>query len=314
MRPSVSAVIPIRNGAYFFKSIKQELLKTLNSDDQIIIVDDDSTDNTFMLFKEWQSDDSRVSVIKNKKVGLSNALNLGFKFSDHEWIARYDQDDLYHKDRINLQFKSRTDSTVAIFSDFSFRSQKGKYLGRQVSPIFPECVSLSLISNRRTPHPVALINKNAALSVGGYNQEHFPVEDLSLWLRLSKCGDLISVPETLLNYTINRSGVTQNNRNRQIAMRKMLLNEIGIPKKSIEFVNDNLAKILESYDSFSNSSARSYMLLSELKKTRRYLFLNQRQKKETVGISQFYKVKKILPDFNFLFFVVIRKLYRKIPN
>jgi glycosyltransferase involved in cell wall biosynthesis len=309
-RIPITAIVPIKNGQIYFSSIKSELIKTLTAQDQIIVIDDNSSDSTYEIYKQWSNTDSRVQVLKNKKPGLSNALNLGISHAQNEWIARFDQDDLYHPDRIKIQLSKITDSTVAVFSDYKFRSKSGVYLGFQSSAIYPACVSVSLNSNRRTPHPVALLNKSAVQSVGGYLQDHFPAEDLSLWLRLSKIGELKSVPDQLLSYTLNKSGVTQYYKNSQNKMKNKLWSEIGILKSDLQHVEDNLFNITEDYRSLNHSNLRSIMLVND------YISLCKRQNIK-INYSEIQKIFLSIssPSYfiaytDFLFWGAARKLYR----
>ena len=39
-----------------------------------------------------------------------------------------------------------------------------------------------------------------------YLKQDFPIEDIALWFRLAQFGQLISVPEILLDYRISNSG------------------------------------------------------------------------------------------------------------
>ena len=309
-RIPITAIVPIKNGQIYFSSIRTELIKTLTAQDQIIVIDDNSSDSTYEIYKQWSNTDSRVQVLKNKTPGLSNALNLGISHAQNEWIARFDQDDLYHPDRIKIQLSKITDSTVAVFSDYKFRSKSGVYLGFQSSAIYPACVSVSLNSNRRTPHPVALLNKSAVQSVGGYLQDHFPAEDLSLWLRLSKIGELKSVPDQLLSYTINKSGVTQYHKNLQNKMKNKLWSEIGIPESDLRHVEENLFNITKDYRSLTHSSLRSIMLVSD------YINLCKRQSIK-INYSEIQKIFSSISSPNyfiaysdFLFWAAVRKIYR----
>lgn len=311
-RIPVTAVVPIKNGQFYFHSIKKELEKTLNTMDQIIIIDDNSSDDTFQLYKNWSTKDSRVQVLKNKIPGLANALNFGIMKAQHKWIARFDQDDLYHPNRIQIQLDQVTKETAVVFSDQTFRTNTGMYLGSQVSALFPSCVSISLISNRRTPHPVALINKEAFQTVGGYLQKHFPAEDLSLWLRLAQIGELRSAPIQLLSYTLNKTGISQSNRHNQIIMRNKVYSEIGTPKSDIKNVHENLFLLTENYNLHDKKSARVLMLLED------YLNIC---KKNNIKINYLDIRKTIMSNSlldqissysDTLFWALLRKLYRNI--
>ncbi len=307
-RPSVTALLPVKNGENYFNSIKNEIKKTLSANDQIIVINDGSTDNSLKLYNDWGNSDNRVLILNNRVPGLANALNLGIKHANFDWLARFDHDDQYAINRIDLQMELMSESTAAIFSDYTFQSETGSYLGVQPSSIFRDCVSASLVTGSRTPHPVAILNKAAVNFVGGYIQSHFPAEDLSLWLRLNKVGDLKTVPQQLLNYKINKSGITQENRNTQLIIKSRLLNEIGISKKDFDNLQDNLLSIIELYKSTANSDLRTILLINDYLNLGKYLGLKIAHRPRIYKLL--LKPKNLLPINSYIYWAVRRKIYR----
>jgi len=206
--PDISAVMPIKNGEKYLESSIQQLTRTLGVNDEIIVVNDASSDKTESMLRKWALIDQRVMVINNPNPGLTNALNLGIKEASHSWIARFDVDDKYALDRINLQRGSISPAVGLIFSDYDTYSPAGENLGTIPSALFASPTALSLISSQRTAHPSALFLKNAFNDAGGYKAEDFPAEDLSLWLRMIKVAEVVSVPKTLLHYLVAPNSVS----------------------------------------------------------------------------------------------------------
>lgn len=264
LRTAITALIPVKDGAVFIPRLRAQIDSTLKNHDEVIIVNDFSSDGTWKLLQNWAVEDSRLHILNSKKPGIANALNLGLEMASNNWVARFDVDDQYREDRIACQLKEIKPSTVAVFSDYSFQNPNFKFLGRMPAAVFPSATSVSLVSSQRTAHPVALLNRDAVLSVGGYRQEDFPAEDLSLWLRLSRIGLLISSPEHLLKYTINPLGVSSTKRKAQLAKKINLLTEIGLNKSDFELAVQNLEHILNSYDLLTFSGIRKLLLLREL--------------------------------------------------
>jgi glycosyltransferase involved in cell wall biosynthesis len=204
----VSAVMPIKNGEKYLEASIQQLTKTLGAKDEMIVVNDASSDQTETMLRKWALLDQRVMVINNPNPGLTNALNLGIREASHSWIARFDVDDKYSLDRIDVQRESISPTVGLIFSDYDTYSPAGENLGTIPSALFESPTALSLISSQRTAHPSALFLKNAFNDVGGYKAEDFPAEDLSLWLRMIKVTEVVSAPQTLLHYLIAPNSVS----------------------------------------------------------------------------------------------------------
>ena len=134
------------------------------------------------------------------------------------------------------------------------------------SPVDPDAVEISLISSRRTAHPSVLFSKEAVMSVGGYLSEDFPAEDLSLWLRLSRAGLLISTPEVLLNYELGKNSVS--GQKRELIQKKTysLIRDIGIRATSLHSAYQRFDEILDNYGQLKFSSERQILFAQELSK------------------------------------------------
>ncbi len=207
-RECVTAIIPVRNGAKYLPDFIPNILQTCEEQDEILFIEDHSTDETREMLKSYSSRFGNIKVIYAEKEGLVNALNQGIREASHDWLARFDCDDNYVGTRIDLQSAVIDKNVVCIFSDYRIRGSEGQDLGLVPSPVDPLPTKISLVSNLRTPHPVAMLRKETVLQVGGYRESDFPAEDLSLWLRLSEVGDLVSVPQELLTYFLQKNSIT----------------------------------------------------------------------------------------------------------
>lgn len=207
-RIQISVLLPIKNGAQHVNQIMSDLIACTNHNDEIIVVNDHSTDATGALLNEWAITYSRIRVITPQGQGLVSALNTGIAAATNNWIARFDCDDRYPAHRLEVQLGAIEPDSACIFADYEVCSSDGKFLGVIPSPVSSIATRLSLWRNARTPHPSVVMNKEKVLLVGGYVEEDFLAEDLSLWLRLSKIGKLQSVPLVVLHYRMSSSSIT----------------------------------------------------------------------------------------------------------
>jgi hypothetical protein len=160
--------------------------------------------------------------------------------------------------------KQISNNTVAIFSDYTFFSDKHKNLGRIPSALTKEAVSISLSLSQRTAHPSVVYNKLAVENVGGYSIEDFPAEDLSLWLRLSRVGSLVSVEKNLLNYRLDANSVSFQRRKEILIKKHEILEKIGVNYADYSFACNNLLEILKSYDGTELANQRKLLLVREI--------------------------------------------------
>jgi glycosyltransferase involved in cell wall biosynthesis len=115
---SVSAVIPTYNRkGYIRRSINSVLAQTLPVD-EVIVIDDGSTDGTAEAVHEWYG--SRVRVVKQKNSGVSAARRRGVMEARGKWIAFLDSDDEWtpSRNRELIEAVKHVPSNVAwIFGD-----------------------------------------------------------------------------------------------------------------------------------------------------------------------------------------------------
>jgi len=260
----ITGILPVHNGEKFIDTSLPLILRNLNTDDELVIIENGSTDGTIKKLQKWVNIDSRINLISTETPSLVKALNLGIAESFNNWIARFDIDDNYEPDRLKYQRASLNEKTVAIFTDYDFFSDSYNYLGTIPSALDTNAVAVSLISSQRTAHPSVLFSKEAVINAGGYRGMDFPAEDLSLWLRMSRFGDLISIPKTLLHYRLSSESITSKKRNEAKNITKKLLTEIGINQKNVLSLIANFESVIELYKKHNYSRERELLILKDL--------------------------------------------------
>ena len=263
-RNSVSIVLPIKNGLSYLPTLEHYFELNLLPTDQLILINDGSDDGSRNFLAGWKKRSQNVNLLNTKGIGLVPCLNLGIQESVHEWIARFDVDDLYSNNRIEYQYSAITPKSVAIFADYCFVDFNGKNYGRIASPLLPVPTALSLVNNLRTAHPCAFYKKAAVIESGGYREEDFLAEDLSLWLRMSRLGEIISVPKLLLNYRITESSTTSVNRDKAISQKNRILNSILLDRSIFYDCIEDIRFIFEEYDKYEESESRKLLLVNDL--------------------------------------------------
>ena len=261
---NITALLPVKNGSRYIQNSLSQIQLSCSPSDEILVIDDFSEDNTKSIVRKIMKTDSRIRLVHNQTPGFVNALNLGLKESLNIWVARFDVDDNYEINRIEEQRKSIDSSVTGIFTDYDFFNEQLKYLGMMPSAIDSNSVSLSLVSSTRTAHPSVLFNKEAVMSVGSYREEDFPAEDLSLWLRMSRTGQLISIPKTLLHYRLSRNSISGTKRLEATKKKNEHLQTIGINPENSDFCLKNLETILENYKKFSHFNERELLFIHDL--------------------------------------------------
>jgi glycosyltransferase involved in cell wall biosynthesis len=256
--------MPVKDGEHFIPESIIGITKNIEKFDEVIVIDDNSSDSTRILLRDWAKSDLRVRVLSNPSEGIVSALNLGVREASNQWIARFDVDDKYESDRLTSQRVKIDKNISAIFCDYDFWSEEKENLGLIPSAVTPAATSISLVSGQRTAHPSAIFHRERVIEAGGYREEDFPAEDLSLWLRLSRTGSLVTIPRTLVHYRISRSSVTLQRQAESRIKKQLLLNQIGINPIDAHLAFESVSEIVSEYKSLDFYNERTALYFRDL--------------------------------------------------
>ncbi len=308
----VTLLIPIKNGERYLASAFANLKAGARPGDEILVIDDNSEDFTFKLVEEWCGTDPRLRLLRNPGKGLVDALNYGISEAKGNWIARYDVDDNYSKDRIYKQVELISENVVAVFSDYNFSSTTGKHLGHIYSAVLPYATELSVLSAQRLAHPVALLRKTAVLQAGGYDKSEFPAEDLGLWLRLMELGSFGSVAERLLDYSLSDTSVSASKRDLIREKRERLLSNPTQVNLAIQNLNPTVMRIFDLYRKQDSYWERTLFYIRDLLIADSKKLLDKKQKKSLriSLIAVFFNPYTSILIFKHLYFKHLRAQIR----
>ena len=93
MTVGTSVIIPVRNGSNFLGEAVESALAQLNCADEVLIIWDDSDDDTASIVMTFQ--DRRIRAIKGRGLGVSGGRNTGLAAALGEFVAFLDHDDLW---------------------------------------------------------------------------------------------------------------------------------------------------------------------------------------------------------------------------
>ena len=98
-KPEVSIISPLYNRERYILRILRSIQYQTFHNIEIILVDDNSIDNSVQLIEELQQIDQRILLVKNKKTkGTFVTRNIGVQYSSGKYIIIPDPDDIISKD------------------------------------------------------------------------------------------------------------------------------------------------------------------------------------------------------------------------
>ena len=101
---SISVVIPVYNLEHYIGTTIDSVLNQTVLPDEVIIVDDGSTDNSISVIEEYinKNPDNFIRLVRQKNSGPGAARNRGIEVAQSEWIAFLDGDDIWLPEKINM--------------------------------------------------------------------------------------------------------------------------------------------------------------------------------------------------------------------
>jgi len=108
------------NCSVFLNKAINEVMRQTYSNIELIIVDDQSTDDSFLIANKFVSDTCKV--IQQKNAGAAVARNTGLKFASGTYIQFLDADDYISADKIEKQVEALADriNVIAVCNYASF--------------------------------------------------------------------------------------------------------------------------------------------------------------------------------------------------
>lgn len=98
----LSIVMPVYNSVRYINEAINSIVKQLEDDVELIIIDDGATDGTDRICREYESKYKNVVYKRVENGGISKARNIGLELASGQWIGFCDHDDLYSDDYISI--------------------------------------------------------------------------------------------------------------------------------------------------------------------------------------------------------------------
>ena len=184
----VSIIMPYyKKDEYIYETV-ESILKQTFQNFEIIIVDDERTNQSSKIMKKLKDKDSRIIIIENERnLGAGLSRNKAVGLSKGDYLAFCDCDDVWDNKKLETQLKFMKDKKV----DFSHTSydiinKKGEVVGARIAD--KEIRFIDLVKSCDIGLSTVIMKKNLFNKI----ELNFPnlktKEDYVLWLKLSQNG------------------------------------------------------------------------------------------------------------------------------
>jgi len=201
----------------FLMETLENLFAQSRTPDEIIIVDDNSTDQTQEKVNDRYGD--RVTLIRSKSSGPGAARNLGFNKSSGDLIKFIDSDDLITLNLIEDQEATLMKSgDPGVYSSYFKASvnQEGNWEQEDVimhdEPIPGNSIRHLMIRGFFIPIPAFMFRREILEQAGPWNEKIIAYEDFEYLWRLTKISDSFAHSNrSAMLYRIHGKQTTENN-------------------------------------------------------------------------------------------------------
>ncbi|MCM8512866.1 glycosyltransferase family 2 protein [Acinetobacter bereziniae] len=214
--PLVSIVIPCYNHECFIQDCIISVLDQTYQNIELIIIDDGSHDDSIKRIQEMlqicKQRFVRFEFRYRQNKGLSATLNEALEWCQGEYYSTIASDDILIKDKIEKQiniFLKQDKDILAIMGSAYLINENNEIIGSD--EVFEDIIydfDEIFMHQHRLLAPTQLIKSQAIKDVGGY-KDNMIIEDWYMWLKLTRNGKILAVPDFFVKYRQHENNTTK---------------------------------------------------------------------------------------------------------
>ncbi|SEG51210.1 glycosyltransferase family 2 protein [Flavobacterium urumqiense] len=133
--PTISIIIPVFNRDTLLAMTIESIIEQTFTNWECILIDDQSTDDSFLVMKEFQAKDKRIQAYKRPlelKKGANACRNFGFTKSSGAYIKWFDSDDIMLPNHLETAFHTLVDNSLdfVVTDTLNFDHDTNEFLGK----------------------------------------------------------------------------------------------------------------------------------------------------------------------------------------
>ncbi|HLW42225.1 MAG TPA: glycosyltransferase [Flavobacterium sp.] len=213
--PLVSIICLCYNHEQYVLASLNSVLNQSYKNIEIIIVDDNSTDNSVEIIEKWiEGKNIAVQFIKHEtNIGNNTAFNHAVKTAKGNYLIDFATDDVLLKDAVEIQidtFLKNPDASL-VFGNAEVINEEGQFLHyfftadenkKVIGAAIKNTTYESILQGGNCMCSVSsMIKRSYFEKINGYDEELF-YEDLDLWLRLSRISKFVFIDQPLVQKRI----------------------------------------------------------------------------------------------------------------
>lgn len=209
---SVCVVIPMYNGAASIEQTLASLIDQTRLPDHVIVIDDGSTDDGPQRVRDFVAP-FRLTLLQQANEGQASARNHGLRHSEETFVAMLDADDQWLPQKLELQLalyeelslQGRPVGLIDCFTQVNYSDGRRQFDNiRKNGRHFFDFIHANVVNGVST----ALVKRDVMMQLGGFDASLRYSEDRYMWTRIAEHWEIHTVPQVLLERTVNGGNMT----------------------------------------------------------------------------------------------------------
>lgn len=231
--PLVTVIIPLFNAEKYIAQTIESVISQTYQNWELIIVDDCSTDNSTEIVKGYEAKDRRIKLIELKSNfgGPARPRNIGLDMSNGDYLAFLDADDVWLKDKLQVQVREMKLNNLdftSTDSNFIDINNNDTIINKYKIIVFLKKLKrkakLSDVIKGNFIRTSSVIISKKFISKFDENKDFIGVEDLHLWMKIlnDKNVRYKYISDKLIKYRISSTSLSERGQNQKQAIRANL--------------------------------------------------------------------------------------------
>ena len=184
----VSIILPYFNKKEYIRETIYSLLNQSYQNFEIIVVDDEISEDSMSVLTEIKRIDPRIFILKNlKNLGAGYSRNKAIKFSKGKFLAFCDCDDLWDQNKLTNQLRFMKKLNIdACYTSYDIINDTGKIIGDRIAK--SQLKYNNLLNSCDIGLSTVIIKKKLLDNFEIFFPNLKTKEDYILWLKLAKKG------------------------------------------------------------------------------------------------------------------------------
>ena len=246
MEKKVSIIMNCYNGENFLNESLSSVKNQNYKNWELIFFDNCSTDKSKDILNKFN--DKRIKYFRSKKkINLGLARKMALSKAKGYYIAFLDVDDVWKKNKLNIQIKylKKKEVGFSITNSIFFNNKKSKYL-YNLNRKFKKKVFYDLIEDYFISFDTVIIKKKFLEKLDHSIDKRFNIiHDMDLLIRLSFICEMSYVPLALSKWRISQESDSYNKFKQIIIEKKMFIKKISKSFKKNKFFLNSKIKFMD---------------------------------------------------------------------